>query len=142
MTLREFIISRLQLFCFLVTMILVTSAVLGAVIAPEKELRYYHLFSPVIIAAACVLPTIITYFRKEPTIPEYIIRLIAELSVIEVLVLIMVSPPADVDIVYFRIMLGISVFVIYVLATIMMLYQRYLQSKKFTRQLRHLQKSE
>ena len=74
MTIKEFIISRVQIFFFLVTLILTATVVLGAIYQPDKELRYYHLLSPVILAACCVLPTCVTYFKKEPTPAQFIIR--------------------------------------------------------------------
>ena len=87
MTIKEFIISRVQIFFFLVTLILTATVVLGAIYQPDKELRYYHLLSPVILAACCVLPTCVTYFKKEPTPAQFIIRQIIELALIEAVVM-------------------------------------------------------
>ena len=45
MTIKEFIISRVQIFFTLVTLILTATVILGAIYQPDKELRYYHLLS-------------------------------------------------------------------------------------------------
>ena len=95
MTIKEFITSRLQLFFFLVTLILIASVILGYIFEPERELRYYHLLSPLIIAGLCVLPTCLTYYKKEPTPLQFLIRQLIELSLIECIVLLLVTPPED-----------------------------------------------
>ena len=144
MTIKEFIISRLQLFFFLVTLILIASAVIGGVIAPEQELHYYHLFSPVIIAGLCVLPTFVTYFGKEPCLRQYVLRQVIELVLVEGVVMFLISPPSSFEgnAAGFYLMLGAVIFVIYVLAELMMWYGKYRQSNKLTSQLKKLQESE
>ena len=142
MTLKEFIRSRVELFFFLTTLILFASAVLGGIFTPEKEIRYYHLFSPLIIAGMCVLITSITYFRKEPTLTQYIIRHIIEIFMIQLCILCMITPPETVkNSVSFYITLGGTICVTYVLAALMIWWQKYRQSQKLTAQLRKLQKN-
>ena len=60
MTIKEFIISRVQIFFFLVTLILTAVAVMGSIYQHDMELRYYHLCRPIRIAACFVLPTCVT----------------------------------------------------------------------------------
>ncbi len=141
MTLKEFIITRLQLFFFLTTMILIASAVLGGIIAPYMQFRYYDLYSPLIIAALCILPTCVTFFKKEPTLLQYILRLALELLLIEVIVLSLVKPPNDFsgDKLFFYVILSVSVFVIYVLAELVMWFKKYLESQRLTVELKKLQ---
>ena len=139
MTIKEFIISRVQIFFFLVTLILTATVVLGAIYQPDKELRYYHLLSPVILAACCVLPTCATFYTKEPTPGQFIIRQIIEIALIEAVVVFLVSVPEGADAVWFRIVLGAVVIMIYLLAMVMMWLEKKLQSKKLTQQLRQFQ---
>ena len=143
MTFKEFIISRVRLFFFLTTMILAATAVLGGFLAPEQQLMYYNLYSPIIIAALCVLPTCVTYFKKEPTVRQYIIRDLLELALIEAVVLFLVSPPKQYSgsKVVFYIILGTAVMVIYLIAMLMMWLQKKLESEKLTEQLRQLQEN-
>lgn len=142
MTVKEFIISRVQLFFFLVTLILIASVIMGAIYQPDKELRYYHLLSPVIIAACCVLPTCVTYFKKEPTVKQYIVRQIIELTLIELVVMFLITPPEGTEKLLFYIVLGVVIAVIYVLAMVMMWLQKIQQSKKLTNQLKIMQAGE
>ena len=139
MTVKEFIISRVQIFFFLVTLILTASAVMGAIYQPDMELRYYHLFSPIIIAACSVLPTFVTYFKKEPTVKQYIIRQIIELGLIELVVMFLITPPERIEKPLFYLVLGAVIAVIYILTVAMMWLQKVQQSKKLTEQLHNLQ---
>lgn len=144
MTIKEFLISRVQLFFLLSTLILAASAVIGAVIAPEEELHYYQLFGPMAFAGLCVLPTCVSFFRKEPTLGQFIFRKAIELILIECIILFIISPPDDGSIpaLLFYVILGAVVLVIYILALLIMWLQKYRQSKKLTDQLKNLQTSE
>ena len=142
MTFREFVISRIQLFFLLVTLILTATVILGGIFDPERELHYYHLLSPMIIAACCVLPTCVTYFKKEPDLRQYIIRQIIELVLIEAVVMFLISPPDGFEKTVFYFTLSAAVAVIYVLADLLMWLQKNQQSKKLTEQLKELQQSE
>lgn len=142
MTIKEFIISRMQLFFLLVTLILTATIILGSIYEPDRELHYYSLLSPIIIAACCVLPTCVTYFRKEPTVKQFVIRQIIELVLIEAVVMLMITPPDDMDKLLFYIVLGAVIVVIYALAMIFFWLQKYVQSKMLTEQLKALQASE
>ena len=129
MTVKEFIISRVQIFFFLVTLILTASAVMGLVYQPDMEL----------IAACCVLPTCVTYYKKEPTVRQYIIRQIIELSLIELVVMLFITPPEGIEKPLFYIVLGAVIAVIYLLTMVMMWLKKVQQSKKLTEQLHNLQ---
>ena len=137
MTLKEFILSRVQVFFVLVTLILFGSAILGGIYAPEQELHYHHLFSPIIIAAACILPTCVTYYKKEPTPVQYIIRQIIELILIEAVVMFLVQAPPKYsgNEIRFYLILGIMIIIIYVFVEVMTWLQKSRQAKQLTQQL-------
>ena len=82
MTFKEFIISRVQIFFCLVPLILMASVLLGSVYAPEQVFHYADLLAPIITAGFCVLPTCVTYFRKEPDVKQYLLRLAIQLALI------------------------------------------------------------
>ena len=111
MTIKEFIISRVQIFFTLVTLILTATVILGAIYQPDKELRYYHLLSPVILAAC----------------------------LIEAVVMFLISAPEGIAKPLFYVVLGAVIAVIYVLTMVMMWLQKVQQSKKLTEQLHNLQ---
>ncbi len=142
MTLKRFLLMHLQLYCVLVTLIFAASFIVGVIFTPEQELRYSQLIDPFVTAALCVLPTCITYFKKEPTLPQYIIRHMIQMVLIEALVLWMISPPEGVDNTLFSLMIGVIVLVIYVLAKLVIWLQKTQESKKLTEQLKSLQQGE
>lgn len=141
MTFKEFLISRVQLFFFLVTLIFAVSMILGLIFTPEQELHYYQLIGPFLIAALCVLTTFVSYFRKEPSVWQLVLRHSIQLILIELVVVTQITPPVDGNPMVFRIILGAVVFAIYLLASLMLWLQKYIQSKKLTEQLKKLQQS-
>ena len=141
MTIKEFLISRIQLYFLLVTLIFAVSMIIGMIFTPGQELYYYQLIGPFILAALCVLPTLITYFRKEPTVRQYIIRHIIQLILIEGVVLTQIQPPDKENQVIFDIVLGAAVLIVYLFASLMMWLNKVRQSKKLTEQLKLLQEN-
>lgn len=139
MTFKEFLLLHLQIFFVLVTLIFAASTVVGLIVIPEQNLRYSQLIGPFVIAALCVLPTFITYFKKEPTLKQYIIRHIIQFVVIEGIVLFFIDPPAGGNKVLFYIIIGAIVLIIYALTKFIILFQKYRQSKKLTEQLQLFQ---
>lgn len=142
MTFKEFLIIHLQLFCVLVTLIFAASLVVGLIAAPDQSLSYHQLIWPFFIAALCVVPTFITYFKNEPTLKQYIIRHIIQFVLIEAIVLLMITPPENANKLLFYVIIGTIVSIIYVLAKLTFWLQKYMQSKKLTEQLRRLQLNE
>ena len=139
MTFKEFLISRVQLFFLLVTLIFAVSLIFGLVFTPDAELHYYQLIGPFILAAMCVLPTFITYSRKEPTARQIVIRHVIQLVLIEGVVLTQIQPPENENHLLFILVLGAAVLLVYLFATLMMWLQKLRQSRKLTEQLRQLQ---
>lgn len=139
MTFKEFLLLHLQLYCVLVTLIFAATLIVGVVAVPDQNLRYYQLVGPFITAVLCVLPTFITYFKKEPTLRQYILRHIIQFAVIEAIVLFWTEPPAGVNPLLFYVIIGVIVLIIYALAKLTVWLQKYLQSKKLTEQLKVLQ---
>ena len=144
MTIKEFIISRFQLFCFLVTLILTAEYIIGAVAAPDQLLHNKDLLGPIAAAGLCIIPTCVTYFKKEPTLRQYVVRLVIQLILIEIIMLIAVNPDIGntMSRVQIRLMIGAVTFVIYILAVMIMYFRNYMQSKDLTTDLLRFQKSE
>ena len=142
MSFRKFALLHLQIYCVLVTLIFAVSMIIGVIFTPDQELSYSQLVGPFITAALCVLPTFITYFRKEPTLPQYIIRHIIQLALIEALVLWMISPPEGTNKILFSVLIGVIVLVIYVFVKLIIWLQKSRESKILTEQLKKLQKND
>ena len=142
MTFKEFIISRVQIFFCLVPLILMASVIIGNIYAPEQVIHYSDLLAPIITAGFCVLPTCVTYFRKEPGLMQYLLRLAIQLVLIVTEVVLLISPPADVSPVRFYWALGIAVCVIYAAVMLMFWLQKVRQSQKLTQQLIEFQEGQ
>lgn len=142
MTFKEFIISRVQIFFCLVPLILMASVILGSVYAPEQVFHYADLLAPIVTAGLCVLPTCVTYFRKEPDGKQYLLRLTLQLILIVTEIMLVISSPADVSPIRFYATLGITVCVIYALVMLMFWLQKVRQSRKLTQQLIEFQKGQ
>ena len=142
MTCKEFIISRVQIFFCLVPLILMASVIIGNIYAPEQVIHYSDLLAPIITAGLCVLPTCVTYFRKEPGLMQYLLRLAIQLVLIVTEVMLLISPPADVSPVRFYWALGVTVCVIYALVMLMFWLQKVRQSRKLTQQLIEFQQGQ
>ena len=142
MTFKEFIISRVQIFFCLVPLILVASVILGSIYAPAKVFHYADLLAPIITAGFCVLPTCVTYFKKEPGLKQYLLRLAIQLVLIVTEVMLLISPPADVSPIRFYGALGVTVCIIYALVMLMFWLQKVRQSRKLTQQLIEFQKGQ
>ena len=139
MTIKEFLISRIQLYFLLVTLIFAVSMIIGMIFTPGQELYYYQLIGPFFLAALCVLPTFITYSRKEPTVRQVVLRNIIRLILIEGIVLTQIQPPEQENQVLFRILLAAAVLIVCLLASLMMWLRRVRQSGMMTEQLKILQ---
>ena len=124
MTFKEFLLLHLQVFCVLVTLIYAASLIVGLIVVPEQNIKYYQLVGPFITAALCVLPSCITYFKKEPTLKQYIIRHIIQFAVIEGIVLWIIDPPQGSNKALFYVVIGVIVLVIYVLAKLTVWLQK------------------
>lgn len=142
MAFKRFLVLHLQLYCVLVTLIFAASYIVGLIFAPEQNISYSQLVGPFVLAGLCVLPTFITYFRKEPNLKQFIIRSVIQLAVIEVIVLFFIQPPENTSAALFYLLIGAIVLVIYVLAKLTVWLNKYLQSKKLTEQLRAFQANE
>ena len=139
MTFKEFILKRVQLFFVLVTFILIASGVVGMIFAPEREIRYVDLFDPIILAGLCVLPTLVTFYKKQPTNAQYAGILALRLVLIEGIVITVLTPPSDQSAMSFYLTIGFITFIIYVISFLIFCLRTYFQSVKLTNQLKKMQ---
>ncbi|MBQ1546608.1 MAG: hypothetical protein IIZ59_03655 [Clostridia bacterium] len=137
MTIKEFVLSRFQLFFFLTTMILAAEYIIGVVAAPDQVLHNKDLLAPIAAAGLCIVPTCVTYFKNEPTLKQYLVRLMIQLVLIEIVMLTAVNPEGfmEGDEVKFYVVISVTVLVIYIFAVMVMYYMNYLQAKSLTSEL-------
>lgn len=140
MTFKEFIIKNMQVFFFLVTMILLAEIIMGMALDSGRALKYSDLFTPVITAGLCMIPACVTYSKKELTLRQLLIRKAIQLLLIEgvVLTLTALSTVMSHEPLIF-ILMGAVTLVIYLLSNLFLWVQQNAQSKKMTEQLKALQ---
>lgn len=141
MTLKEFLIKKVQLFFFLVTMILLAQVVLGNVFEPDRVLYYKDFAGTFMMAFLCMLPTIVTYSKKELTLKQMLFRHAVQLVLIEgIMFTLAVSGIEETpDKILEVALICVSVAVIYALAILMMWYRQYLESKNLNKLLKNIQ---
>ena len=146
MTIKEFLLKRLQLFFFLSVMILIAQAVVGTIVEPGETLhiRYIDLLSPLFIAALCTVPTLVTYSRKKLTVRQLLIRHAIQLVLIEGVTFVIMYATGTVDFErpWVIALISVSVLVIYVLSLLMIWLSQLHESKIMTEQLHALQQKE
>lgn len=140
MTFKEFVINRIQVFFFLVTMILLAQVVLGNIIEPDRTLYYKDFVGTFVMAGLCMLPTVVTCSKKELNLKQMIVRHIIQLVLIEGIMLTLAiigiapSPQKPLSVV----LIVTATAIIYALAIFLMWYRQYLESKKLTEILKNI----
>lgn len=141
MTFKDFIISRAQMFFFLVTMILLAQVSLGMMIEPQRALYYKDFLGTFAMAGACMLPTVVTYSKKELSFKQMLVRHIIQFAMIEAIMLTFAivgienSPQKLMKV----LSICIATAIIYALAIFIMWYKQYRESKILTELLKNIQ---
>ena len=109
MSFKHFFIHKLSLFFMLTTLITVAVCVIGSVFDANARFGYDAMLTPVRYAACCVIPTFVTYSKRE---------LVLELILIEAVMLglAFASPAIDTSKSSVVLVIAGSVLVIYILA--------------------------
>lgn len=144
MTFKEFLTSRIQLFFFLVTAILASQVILGNIIEPDRTLYYKDFIDTFLMAGLCLLPTVVTYSKKELSLKQLIIRQAIQLVLIEgIMVFISVNsientPQKPINVA----LIAIITALIYAAAILIMWRRQHREAKQLTKLLRDMQKAE
>lgn len=141
MTFKEFVVRRIQMFFFLVTMILLAQVVLGNIIEPNRTLYYKDFIGTFVMAGLCLLPTVVTYSKNELTLKQMIVRHIIQLVLIEgiMLTLAIIGIETSSQKPLSVILIAVSTAIIYVIAILIMWYRQYIESKKLNELLKKMQ---
>lgn len=142
MNLKDFIIKKLMLFFTLSTLIAIAVFALGSALDPEASLGYDALLSPIEYAALCVLPTLVTYSRRELTAKELLPRMALEFLLTEAVMLTIAytSPAIDTSRVEVVALIALSVLIIYVLARLLGHIKSSVEAKSLNADLIRFQK--
>jgi len=117
MSFKLFFIQKLSLFFMLTTLITVAVWAVGTVFDADASFGYDGMLTPLFYAACCVIPTFVTYSKRELTPKELMVRMGLELILIEAVMLGLAfrSPEIDTSRVSVILVIGGSVLIIYFL---------------------------
>lgn len=137
------IMEMLTSYFTLVTLITMATLVMGLCFDPEATFGYEAFATPLIYAACGVLPVVVMYSKKELSTKEFIVRKVIQFVLIEVMILFVAFYKTGIvgkrkEVI---VGMGISVFVVYVLAHVIDWIQNYLSAKQMTEQLMKLQEN-
>ena len=121
----------------LVTLITAAILVLGLTLDPAAQLGYDAYLSPLVFAAAGVLPSAVTWSRRELSVRQMLLRMAIQLAMVEALVLLIayrspMIPTGEPGVVP---ALAGSVVLIYVLVTLFQWLLDRAAARKMTRDL-------
>ena len=142
MELKRFLINKLILFFMLSTLIAVAVSLIGSVFDPDGRFGYDALLVPVGYAALCMLPTLLTYSKRELTPKQMLIRKAVMLVLIEAEILLIAFKSTVIDTQNVRVVLMIagSVLVIFVLVNLFVWLKNSAEAKKMNLDLEKYQK--
>lgn len=115
MSFNDFFKKCLMDFFIIVTCISVVIGIIGLIYEPNRTFGYEAFFSPLIFGAISILPSFVTYSKKELTIKQMVFRNLLQLLILECLILItgyLLGIMKDERIL---ISVGISVIIVYII---------------------------
>ena len=139
---KRFLIDKLILFFMLTTLILFAIFFIGSAFDADARFGYDAILAPVEYAFLCVLPTFVTYSRRELKPKELLFRIVLEFLLIEAIVLGAAFHSALMDTTRISVVLTIagSVLVIFLLVHIFAWLMDSIESMKMNQALAQLQK--
>ena len=142
MEFKRFLINKLILFFMLSTLITVAVSLIGSAFDPDSRFGYDALLVPVVYAALCMLPTLVTYSKRELAPKQMLIRKAIMLVLIEAVVLLIAFKSSVIDTHRIQVVLVItgSVLVIFVLANLFLWLKDSAEAKKLNLDLEKFQK--
>ena len=142
MEFKRFIINKLILFFMLSTLITVAIALIGSAFDPDGKLSYGAMLTPLAYAALCLLPTLVTYSKRELSPRALLVRKIIMLILLEAVVLFLAFESSVIDTSRIEVVLVIagSVLVIFVLANLFVWLKDSAEAKKLNRDLENFRR--
>ena len=142
MSIKQFLIRKLMLFFTLSTLIAVAMFFLGSALDPDTRFGYEGLLMPLFFAGCCVLPSLVTYSRRELTRREWILREALQFLLTEGVILALAFALPGIDSSRPAVVLGIagSVLVIYLLVFLFSWLVNSAQAKQVNQELQAFQR--
>ena len=142
MEMKRFLVNKLILFFTLSTLITVTVALVGSVFDPGARFGYKTMLMPIGYAALCMLPTFVTWSRRELSPKALLFRKALMLVLIEAVMLVIAFTSAAIDTARTEVVLVIMgcVLVIFVLVHLFLWLKDSAEAKKLNTELENFQK--
>ena len=137
MEFKRFLVSKLILFFTLSTLIAVAVSLIGSAYDSGASLGYDALLAPIRYAALCLLPTLVTWSRRELSTRELLVRKALMLVLLEAVILLLSFRSSAIDTGRVQVVLTIagSVLVIFVLANLFTWLRESAEARKLNRDL-------
>ena len=137
MDLKRFLINRLILFFILSTLIAIAVSLIGSAFDPGARLSYASLLMPMEYAALCLLPTLVTYSRRELSPKAMLLRKALMLILLEGVILFIAFTSPSIDTGSAKVVLTVagSVLAIFVLANLLLWLKDSAEAKTMNRDL-------
>ena len=142
MELKRFLINKLILFFMLSTLITAAVSLIGSAFDSEAQLGYGVMLMPIKYAALCMLPTLVTYSKRELSPKALLGRKVLMLVLLEGVMLLIAFTSSAIDTERPEVVLVImgSVLLIFVLANLFLWLKDTAEAKKLNRDLEQFQK--
>ena len=137
MEFKRFLVNKLILFFLLSTLIAVAISLIGSAFDSGARLGYEALLVPIKYAALCLLPTLVTWSRRELAAKELLLRKVLTLVLLEAEILFIAFTSPAIDTGSARVVLTIagSVLVIFALVHLFLWLKDAAEARKMSRDL-------
>lgn len=141
MDLKRFLINKLILFFMLSTLITVAVCLIGSAFDPDAQFGYKTMLAPIGYAALCMLPTFVTYSKKELSPKALLIRKAIMFALLEGVMMFIAFTSKVIDTSRIEVVLVIagSVLAIFVLVNLFVWLKDSAEAKKLNRDLEKFQ---
>ena len=142
MKLKQFLIKQMILFFMLSTLITVAVSLIGSAFDREALFGYREMLTPIKYAALCMLPTFVTYSRRELSIKALLLRKALMLILLEagMLLILCTSVPFDESRIDAVLVIAGVVLVIFLLVQLFLWLKDSAEAKRLTQDLESFQK--
>lgn len=142
MEFKRFLVNNLILFFMLSTLITVAVSLIGLLFDGDARFGYKEMLIPIEYAALCMLPTLVTWSKRELSLKALLARKALMLVLIESVILFIAFTSDVINTSRIEVVLVIagSVLVIFVVAHLFMWLKEAAEAKKLNRELEAFQK--
>ena len=142
MSLKQFLARKLNLFFMLTTLITVAIYLLGSLYDGQARFGYEAFLSPLFYAGCCVLPSLVTFSRRELKPREWLVREALQFLLTEGVMLFLAFRSPMIDTSRPAVVAGIagSVLVIYLLVFFLLWLTNSVEAKKVNEELQRFQR--